>query len=125
MPTKPVGPVTIYDQDWDDERQQYVSSRKRSLPLGPNHPHYPNKAERAELKRLMREGQCSEEEVRASHGNRVLLAKAAKSPMQKGSTDRQALKAKRIDRARAKRLGIEVWQLKDEDRYAPPKGRWW
>jgi hypothetical protein len=114
---------TIYDQDWDDERQMHVSGRKVGLPLGRGAPHYPNKAERAELKRLMKAGRCDEDEVRASKGNRQKLAKAAKSPMQKGTTDRRALQAKRRNRQRAKSLGVEVWELDPESPQA--RERWY
>ena len=103
-------PKTIYDQDWDEERQLYVTSRKCNKPLGPDAPHYPNKSEAAMLRRLMQEGQCSEEEVRSRKGNRQKLAQAAREPMRPGKTDRLALEAKRR-RSQAKRLGVEVWQL--------------
>ncbi len=114
-------PSTIYDQDWDEERQLYVSSRKTGLPLGPDHPHYPNKSEKAMLRTLMREGQCSEEEVRSRKGNRQKLAEAAKAPMQKGNTNRRELEAKRRRRAEAKRKGVQVWELEAE---APRRNRW-
>lgn len=103
-------PNTIYDQDWDEERQQYVSSRKSGLPLGPNHPHYPNKSEAAMLRKLMRAGKCSEDEVRAQKGNRQKLAEAAKDPMRLGNTDRRALKLKRRARNIAAREGIPIWE---------------
>lgn len=104
-------PDTIYDQDWDAERQLYVSSRKCNKPLGPGAPHYPNKSEAALLRKMMQAGKCSEEEVRAQKGNRQKLAAAAKAPQLKGGTDRRALDAKRRRRTQAKRLGLEVWQL--------------
>lgn len=114
---------SIYEQDWDDERQLYVSGRKVGLPLGPNAPHHPNKAERAELKKLMREGQCGEDEVRASKGNRQKLAKAAKSPMARGSTDRRDLATKRARRAKAKSLGVQAWEVPDSE--VVVRRRWW
>lgn len=117
-------PDTIYDQDWDDERQEYVSSRKKGRPLGPNAPHYPNKSEAAMLRSLMREGKCSEEEVRASKGNRQKLAKAAMAPMQKGTTDRRALKLKRRAREIAKQHDIPIWRAQE---YVglDTKTKWW
>ena len=103
-------PNTIYDKDWDEERQLYVSSRKTSLPLGLDAPHYPNKSEGAMLRKLMQAGKCSEEEVRSQKGNRQKLAKAAKAPMQKGNTDRRQLKIKRRARSLAKLEGIPIWE---------------
>ena len=44
----------IYDQDWDHDRQEYVSSRKYGRPLGPNAPHYPNKTEHKALVKLIK-----------------------------------------------------------------------
>lgn len=116
---------SIYEQDWDDERQLYVSGRKVGLPLGPNAPHHPNKAERAELKRLMREGQCGEDEVRASKGNRQKLAKAAKSPMALGSTDRRDLEKKRARRQAAKSLGVEAWAVPEAEVTTRIRSRWY
>lgn len=103
-------PDTIYDQEWDDERQQYVSSRKSGRLLGPNAPHYPNSSERAMLRNLMRKGRCSEEEVRAQKGNRQKLAEAARDPQRPGTTDRRALKMKRHARSVAKREGTPIWE---------------
>lgn len=101
---------TIYEEDWDYEREQYVSSRKCGLPLGPNAPHYPNKSERKVLAQMMQSSGMSEEEVRAVKENRQKLAKAAKEPMKKGDTDRYALRVKRHARSIAKSRNIPIWE---------------
>ena len=101
----------IYDQDWDWERQQWVSSRKVGRPLGENAPHIPNKAERKALTRMMQKSGQTEEEVRESLSNRRALAAARKQPTMDGKVDRYALAVKRSKREMAKRLGCEVWQI--------------
>lgn len=73
--------MSIYANDWDPERQQYVSSRKCGKPLGPDAPHYPNKSERRELTRLMQASGMTEDEVRVVKENRQRLASAAMDPM--------------------------------------------
>ena len=103
-------PNTIYDKDWDEGRQLQVSSRKVNLPLGHDHPHYPNKSESAMLRKLMQDSKCSEEEVRARKGNRQKLAMAAKEPEQQGNTDRRQLKIKRRARSLAKAECIPIWE---------------
>lgn len=105
---------TIYDEDWDHERQEYVSSRKCGKPLGPDAPHYPNKAERRELARIMQESGLTEDEVRANKDHRRRLAKAAKSPMQQGDTDRRQLRIKRHARTLAKAKGIPIWEAQKQ-----------
>jgi hypothetical protein len=92
------------------EREQYVSGRKCGKPLGPDAPHYPNKAERRELAKIMQESGLTEEEVRKNKDHRRRLAQAAKSPTQQGSTDRRQLRLKRHARVLAKNKGIPIWE---------------
>ena len=106
--------ATIYDQDWDHERQLWVSSRKSGRKLGPDAPHYPNKAERRELARIMQESGLTEEQVRANKDHRRRLAAAAKSPMKQGGTDRRELRQKRLARSIAKSKGIPIWEAQKE-----------
>lgn len=101
---------SIYEQDWDDERQLYVSGRKVGLPLGPNAPHHPNKSEGKALRRLMAKSGDTEEEVRSSKRHRQELAKARKA-LTLPNPDRRAYELKIARRQKAARLGIEVWQL--------------
>lgn len=97
---------------WDSERQEYTSSRKAGKPLGPDAPHYPNKAERKLLTQMMQKSGQTEDEVRASKSNRQKLAAASKSMMQtKGYNRRYEYEIKIRRRNEAARLGVEVWQL--------------
>jgi hypothetical protein len=105
---------TIYEEDWDHERQQYVSSRKCGKPLGPDAPHYPNKSEHKALVKLMQASGMTEEEVRAVKENRVLLAKARKEPTKSGDTDRRKLRIKRYARSLAKSKGIPIWEAQKQ-----------
>lgn len=102
--------MSIYDEDWDPERQQYVSSRKCGKPLGAGERHIPNNSERRELARLMQASGMSEDEVRAVKENRQLLAKARKEPTKPGVTDRRQLRIKRRARSIAKLEGIPIWE---------------
>jgi hypothetical protein len=105
----------IYDEIWDDERQEYVSSRKIGKPLGPNAPHYPNKSERVLLTQMMQKSGMTEEQVRAIKSNRVKLAQARKAPTLGrpwlGPDSRANFELKRAKRKRAKSLGVQVWEL--------------
>lgn len=100
----------IYDEVWDHERQQYVSSRKSGRKLGPEAPHYPNKSEHKALVKLMQASGMTEEEVRAIKENRQLLAKARREPTKRGSTDRHELRLKRYARQLAKDKSIPIWE---------------
>ncbi len=106
----------IYDEIWDDERQEYVSSRKIGKPLGPNAPHYPNKSERVLLTQMMQKSGLTEEQVRAIKSNRVKLAQAQKAPEYgtrpwRGPNSRANFELKRRKRQEANRLGVQVWEL--------------
>ncbi len=107
--------MSIYEEDWDFERQQYVSSRKVGKPLGYGFPHYPNKAERALLIQLMKKSGKTEEQVREDKSNRRKLAQASKSmssSTMESRKSRRDYKLKIARRRQAARLGVEVWQLK-------------
>jgi hypothetical protein len=96
----------IYDLDWDEDRQNYVSSRKVRRPLGPNAPHIPNKQEARELRRLMAKSGNSAEEVKADKGNRRKLAAAQKSPMQGDWQKRREYLVKMVKRSIARQMGL-------------------
>jgi len=106
--------MSIYEEHWHEERQEYVSDRKVGKPLGPNAPHYPNKAERVLLTQMMQKSGMTEEQIRAVKENRIALANASKSTTSpRGDEDfRYKLRVKRSRRATAKRLACEVWELK-------------
>jgi len=104
----------IYDEDWDHERQQYVSSRKSGRKLGPDAPHYPNKSEHKALVKLMQASGMTEEQVRAVKENRQLLAQARKEPTKAGNTDRRQLRIKRYARQLAKAKGIPIWEAQKQ-----------
>lgn len=111
--------MSIYEEDWNFDREQYVSSRKCGKPLGPGAPHYPNTAERVLLTQMMQRSGKTEEQVRADKGNRQKLAAAQKS-MGAPSTwqqkeARRKLESKRQRRRAASRVGVEVWQLKEKN----------
>jgi hypothetical protein len=115
---------TIYDKDWDHERQQYVSSRKVGKPLGAGERHIPNKAERKALARLMQASGLTEEEVRENKDNRRKLAQAAKDPM-RASGHRHEYKVKMARRRIAAELGVLVTDPQVEARMkAPRKSNW-
>jgi hypothetical protein len=105
---------TIYEEDWDQDRQQYVSSRKCGKPLGPDAPHYPNKSEHKALVKLMQASGMSEDEVRAVKANRQLLANARKEPTKSGDTDRRQLRIKRYARQLAKSKNIPIWEAQKQ-----------
>jgi hypothetical protein len=95
------------EQEEDEPYTHHVSARKRGRPMGHDAPHYPNSSERALLVKLMRDGQCSEAEVRSRKENRQALAKAALEPMAP-SGKREEYKLKMRKRHIAHELGVLV-----------------
>lgn len=93
------------------------NGRKYSRPMGPDAPHYMNKAERKELARLCQQSGLTPDEVRKNPDLRRRLSAAQKSASQphKNPTDRYDLAVKRSRRWLAKYRGVEVWQLDGPD----------
>lgn len=113
-----------YEFDDDEFDLPSYSTRKFGKPLGPNAPHYPNKAERKLLTRMMQKSGQTEEEVRKSKSNRQKLAAAAKSMQGSSSTknSRQAFELKRRKRNIAFYLGVPVWDKQVEERLNDTRG---
>jgi hypothetical protein len=88
----------------------HQSRRKAGRPMGPDAPHYPNKAERKLLVKLMQASGMTAAEVRAVKENRQALAKAAKEPMLSGDTNRFMLKVKRNARTIALARNVPIWE---------------
>lgn len=107
--------MSVYDRfeegDWDEERQQPRRGRKYTRPMGLNAPHYPNKAERRELARIMQKSGMTEDEVRQNVVHRRALAAAAKQPEQEGQINmpRVELFIRRQRRALAHHLKVPVF----------------
>ena len=79
------------------------SARKRNKPLGPDAPHYPNKEESKELRRLMQLSGDSEEVVRSNPHNRRLLAEASVKSHQLSDSN---ISIKRARRSIGSALGL-------------------
>lgn len=89
----------------------YCSKRKVGKPMGPDAPHYPNKAERKKLAQICQLSGMTEEQVRMNKDHRIALAEARKSVhiRTKSNYERFELRLKRKKREIAKRLGVPVW----------------
>jgi hypothetical protein len=105
--------MTIYEQGWDFEREQYVSSRKAGRPLGPSAPHYPNKDESACLRQIMARTGLSKEQVLAQKKFRQELAKAQRAGVKTTPQNRRKrhlldLRRSAVNLAWAK--NIPIWE---------------
>lgn len=105
-----------------DGEVRVSSSRKVGRALGPDAPHYPNKAERRELARICQKSGMTEEEVRERKEYRQALSAAQKTPM-KPSGHRQAIERKRALRTIAKSLGLPTWHPDVLQTYKEQPGR--
>ena len=82
---------------------------KRSLPMGPGYPHYPNKEEGKALRRLMAISGDSKEEVLTSKRNRRIISEAKKSCGMGDRDHRIAHETKKVKRWIAEKLGVPVY----------------
>ena len=96
--------------DYDLGRNEFVSSRKIGKPMGPDAPHYPNKAERVLLTQMMQKSGQTEKQVRADKSNRQKLAAAAKSMSRaKDRGHRREILLKRLKQSIAASLGVPAY----------------
>lgn len=109
----------IANNGWDEERQKMIGGRKVGKPLGPDAPHYPNKAERVLLTQMMQKSGQTEEQIRAIKSNRRKLAVAAQSMMKSQNPQaRREYEVKMRRRKEAAWLGLEVWELQQKNEAA-------
>jgi hypothetical protein len=103
---QPLKEIVMYETEIN-----HCSKRKVGKPMGPDAPHYPNKAERKELARICQASGLTEDEIRQNKDHRISLAKSQNSMHNRigNRSERFELLLKREKREIAKRLNVPVW----------------